>query len=50
MIGGESFSLQIRYPVTYLVVTRRDKSAPITVKGMIDREGVFASVAILKEF
>ena len=32
--GDESFSGQVRNPVTYIVLTRRYKSAPLTIKGV----------------
>ena len=47
--GGESFSGQVHYPVTELVVTRSDKAAPITVKGKTEIKGGVAAVALLRE-
>ena len=34
--GGGIFASQVCYPVTELVVTRRDKAALFTVKGLTD--------------
>ena len=43
MGGGEVFACQVCVPVTELIVTRREKDAPLTGKGVADRElGVLA--------
>ena len=44
--GGEIFSSQVRDPVTELVVTIRDKAAPITVKGGAYRTGGIVAVEV----
>ena len=49
MEGGEIFSGQVRYPVMDLVGLRRNKAAPLTVKGMSDIEVGVASVAVVRE-
>ena len=49
MRGGESFSRQVCDPVTELVVTRRDKVAPFTVKGMADGESAVAAISVMRE-
>ena len=49
MRGGERFSGQVHDPVTELVVTRRDKAVPLTVKGMSDRKGDVADVSVVRE-
>ena len=46
--GGERFAGQIRNPVIDLVVTRRDKSAPLTFKGMADSISGVAAVAAMR--
>ena len=38
MGGGEGFVIQVYYPVTKLVVTRRDEADPFTVKGVTDQK------------
>ena len=43
----EGFSGQVRDPVTELVVTRQDKSAPLEVEGISYGESGVAAVAIL---
>ena len=44
MRGDELFASQVHNPVTELVVTRCDKSGPLTVKGMADgKSGVAAA-------
>ena len=49
MGGGEGFSSQICYPVTELVVMRRDEAALFSVKGVIDRELGLEAVAVCWE-
>ena len=49
MKRGENFSDQVHDPVMELVVTRRGKSAPLTVKGTPDRKCGVAAVAVMKE-
>ena len=49
MRGGESFAGQVRDPVTELVVTRCDKAALITVKGMADGKSGDKSVTLMRE-
>ena len=50
MIRGESVSGQVCNPVTELFVARRDKAAPIAVKGMADGESGVEDVAVMREF
>ena len=38
MGGGEGFPSQVCYPVTELIVTRRDEAALFTVKGVTDQK------------
>ena len=47
--GGESFSGQVREPVTEIVLTCCDKAAPITVKGMAYEKSGVAAVAVSRE-
>ena len=47
--GDERFVGQVRDPVTELVVTRRDKATPLTVKEMVDRKGGVAAVVVVME-
>ena len=49
MNRGESFSGQVRDPVTELVVMRRDKAVTISVKCMANREIGVAAVAVMME-
>ena len=49
MRGGESFAGQVRYPVTEIVVMRRDKPTPLTVKGMVDGKSGVAAVTVMRE-
>ena len=49
MRGDEIFSGQVRDPVTELIVTRRDKSAPLTVKGVENGKVDVAAAAIMGE-
>ena len=49
MRGDESFPSQVRDPVTELVVPHRDKATPITLKGMADRRGGVAAIAVMRE-
>ena len=49
MRGGEIFYGQVRNPVAELVVTRREKVAPLTVKGMEDIKGSVSAVAVVRE-
>ena len=44
MGGGESFASQVCYPVTELVVTRRDEAVLFTVKGVTDGKLCLTSV------
>ena len=46
MGGGEGFASQVCYPVTELVVTRRDKAALFSVKGMTDGKNCLTSVTV----
>ena len=48
MRGGESFAGQVCGPVTELVVMRRDKAAPLTLKGMADGKSGVAAVTIMR--
>ena len=45
----DGFSGQVRDPFLELVVTRRDKAAPLAVKGMADGKSGVASVAVMRE-
>ena len=49
MRGDESFSDQVRDPVTELVETHRDKAASLVVKGMTDGKSGVAAVAVMRE-
>ena len=49
MSRSESFVGQVCDPVTELVVTRRDKAAPLAVKGTEDGESGVAYVALMRE-
>ena len=42
----EGLAGQVCYPVTELIVTRRDEDALFTVKGVTDSESCFASIAM----
>ena len=46
---GEIFPGQVRYPVTELVVTRRDKADPLTVNSIAYRKGDVAAIAVTGE-
>ena len=48
MRGGESFSGQVRDPVTELVVALREKADPLTVKSMSDLKSGVAAVAVMR--
>ena len=50
MGGGEGFACQLCYPVTELVVTRRDKAALFAVKGVTDGALGLAAIAVCWEF
>ena len=43
----EGFSGQIHNPVTELVVTRRDKAAPLAIEGMAYGESCVAAVVVM---
>ena len=43
------FVIQFRNPVTDLIVTLRDKSIPLSVKGISDGESGVSSVAVIRE-
>ena len=47
--GGEGFACQVSYPVTELIVTRRDEADLFTVKGVTDQELGLAAVAVCRE-
>ena len=47
--GGESFSGQVRDPVTELIVMRCDKVAPLTVKGISNRKCGVAAFTVMRE-
>ena len=49
MRGGESFSGQVRNPITEIVLTLCDKTALLTVKGVSDRKGGVAAVTVVRE-
>ena len=42
----ESLAGQVCYPVSELIVTRRDEAAPFTVKGVTDGEFGVASISM----
>ena len=44
MGGGEGFASQACYPITDLIVTRRDEAALFTVKGVND--GIFSLTSV----
>ena len=46
MGGGEGFANQVYYPVTELVVTRRDEAALFEVKGVNDGELGLAAIVV----
>ena len=48
MRGGELFASQVHNPVTEVVVTRCDKAAPLTLKGMSDVKSGVAAVKIMR--
>ena len=41
---SKGFSVQVLNPVTELILTRRDKAAPLAVEGMTNGEGRVAAV------
>ena len=47
--GGEIPARQISHPVTELIVTRRDGSAPLAIEGVADREFGVAAVTVCRE-
>ena len=47
--GVEVFACQVCYPVTELVVTRRDEAALFTFKGMTDQELGLAAITVCWE-
>ena len=49
MGGGEGFASQVCYPVTELVVTRRDKATIFTIKGVTDGELGLAAIVVCWE-
>ena len=49
MRGGESLACQIRDPVLELIVTRRDESTPIEIKGVAYGESGISAVAVFGE-
>ena len=49
MGGFEGLASQVCYPVTELVVTRRDEAALFAVKGMTDREPSLSPVTVLEK-
>ena len=49
MRGGEGLERQIRDPVTDLIVTRRDKAAPLAIKGVAYGESGIAAVTVFGE-
>ena len=49
MRWSEGLAVQVYYPVTELVVTRRDEATLFTVKGVTDGKPRFAPVAILRK-
>ena len=49
MSWGKGFAGQVRNPTMDLILTRRDKAAPISVKGMENGEGGVVDVAEFRE-
>ena len=49
MSWSKGFDSQVRNPVTELIVMRRDKAAPLAVKGMENLEGGVSAVAEFRE-
>ena len=49
MRGGESLDRQIHDPVTELIVTRRDETTPLAIKGVANRESGVAAVTVFGE-
>ena len=49
MGGGEGFVGQVCYPVTELVVTRRDEAALFAVKGVTDGELGLSAITVCWE-
>ena len=49
MAGGEGFAFQVCYPVTELVVTRRDEAALFSFKGVTEGELGLAANAVVWE-
>ena len=49
MRGGENFAVQVCDSVTELVVTRREKAAPLAVKVMAYVKSGVAGVSVMKE-
>ena len=47
--GGESFSGRVCDPVMMIVVTRREKVAPLTVKGITDGKSGVTAVTVMRE-
>ena len=45
----EGFSGQVRNLVTDLVVTRRDKAAPLAIEGIVYGESGVAAIAVMGE-
>ena len=46
---GKGFACQVCYPVTEIIVTRRDKAALFTVKGVTDQELGLAAITMCWE-
>ena len=49
MGGGEGLACQVCYPVTEIVVTRRDKAAVFAVKGVTEGEFDLVSIVVCCE-
>ena len=49
MGGCEGFACQVCYPVTELIVTRRDEAALFPVKGVTDGELGLSAIAVCWE-
>ena len=47
--GGESFSSQVRDPITVVAVTCRDKAAPLIFEEMKFKKGVVVAIAVTGE-
>ena len=49
MRGGECFAGHVLNPVPELVITRRDETTPLSIKGVADSEFGVAAVTVMGE-